>query len=108
MMSFSPVALQRMQRLAPHLRLVMLIEKSRHWPMLKPVLEDGWALGPGIGSLTRHPRFAGKLAESGHDLHVWTVNTREQLDLCLDLGVRAVITDRPREMLGWLDPHPAP
>ncbi len=47
-MSFSYVALQRMQRLAPDLRLVMLIEKARHWPMLKPVLEDGWLLGPGI------------------------------------------------------------
>jgi glycerophosphoryl diester phosphodiesterase len=92
-----------MQRLAPHLRLVMLIEKSRHWPVLKPRLEEGWMLGPGIGSLTRHPKFAEKLAATGRDLHVWTVNTVEQLDLCLDLGAAAVITDRPRDMLGWLD-----
>jgi glycerophosphoryl diester phosphodiesterase len=102
-MSFSYVALQRMQRLAPHVRLVMLIEKSRHWPVLKPVLEDGWMLGPGIGSLTRHPKFAEKLAATGRELHVWTVNTVDQLDLCLDLGAAAVITDRPRDLLGWLD-----
>jgi len=101
-MSFSYVALQRMQRLAPDLRLVMLIDKARHWPVLKPVLEPGWILGPGIDALTRHPKFAGKLADTGRDVHVWTVNTHDQLDLCLDLGVEAVITDRPSEVLGWL------
>jgi glycerophosphoryl diester phosphodiesterase len=101
-MSFSYVALQRMQRLAPGLPLVMLIEKARHWPVLKPALEDGWMLGPGIGQLTKHPRFAEKLAVSGRELHVWTVNTEAQLDLCLSLGVSAVITDRPRDMLTWL------
>ena len=101
-MSFSYVALQRMQRLAPDLRLVVLIDKARHWPVLKPVLEPGWILGPGIDALTRHPKFASKLADTGRDVHVWTVNTHEQLELCLDLGVEAVITDRPREVLGWL------
>jgi len=105
-MSFSYVALQRMQRLAPGLRLVMLIEKARHWPVLKPVLEDGWILGPGIQQLTKHPRFAEKLAHQGRDLHVWTVNTEEQLDLCLSLDATAVITDRPRDLLGWLDRMP--
>jgi glycerophosphoryl diester phosphodiesterase len=102
-MSFSYVALQRMERLAPDLRLVMLIDKARNWPVLKPVLEPDWLLGPGIHSLTRHPKFARKMAASGRGLHVWTVNTREELDLCLDLGVQAVITDRPRDVLGWLD-----
>jgi glycerophosphoryl diester phosphodiesterase len=105
-MSFSYAALQRMQRLAPRLRLVMLIEKARHWPMVKTVIEDGWILGPGIDQLTKHPKFARKLARSGRELHVWTVNTEEQLDLCRSLGVQAVITDRPRAMLGWLDGVP--
>jgi glycerophosphoryl diester phosphodiesterase len=102
-MSFSYVALQRMARLAPDVRLVMLIDKARHWPVLKPVIEEGWILGPGIDALTRHPRFAERLAATGRDLHVWTVNTHEELDLCRSLGVRAVITDRPRDVREWLD-----
>lgn len=101
-MSFSYVALQRMQKLAPRLPLVMLIDKARHWPVLKPVIEDRWMLGPGIDALTRHPKFAAKMAHSGRDVHVWTVNTEEQLELCRALGVRAVITDKPRAVIGWL------
>ena len=105
-MSFSYVALQRMQKLAPEVTLVMLIDKARHWPVLKPVVEEGWVLGPGIDALTRHPKFAAKMARSGRDLHVWTVNTEEQLELCRSLGVRAVITDKPRAVIGWLDAVP--
>jgi glycerophosphoryl diester phosphodiesterase len=106
-MSFSYVALQRMQRLAPQLGLVMLIDKARHWQMLKPVVEDGWILGPGIEALTKHPRFAEKMVTSGRDVHVWTVNTEAEVELCRSLGVQAVITDRPREVLGWLERVPA-
>ena len=102
-MSFSYTALQRVERLAPDLRLVMLIEKARHWPALKPLLGAGWILGPGIDELTMHPGFASKLVRTGRDIHVWTVNTDEQLQRCLDLGVRAVITDRPAYMLDRLD-----
>jgi glycerophosphoryl diester phosphodiesterase len=101
-MSFSYVALQRMQRLAPELRLVMLIDKARHWSVLKSVIEPGWLLGPGIETLCLHPKFSRRLAKTGRGLHVWTVNTREELDLCVGLGVEAVITDRPREVLDWL------
>jgi glycerophosphoryl diester phosphodiesterase len=102
-MSFSYVALQRMQKLAPQLPLVMLIDKARHWPVLKPVIEEGWILGPGIDALIRHPRFAAKMAQSGRPVHVWTVNTREELELCRALGVTAVITDKPRAVIGWLN-----
>lgn len=98
-MSFSYTALQRVQRLAPDVPVVMLIEKARHWPMIKPVLEPGWILGPGIVQLTKHPSFGPKLARTGREIHVWTVNTDEQLQLCQDLGVKAVITDRPAYLL---------
>ena len=102
-MSFSYVALQRMQRLAPGLRLVMLVEHARHWPVLRPLVDDAWIVGPGIATLRRHPAFAQRLAASGREIHVWTVNTEGDLRLCLDLGVRAVITDRPRYVLELLD-----
>ncbi len=102
-MSFSYVALQRVQRLAPGLPVVMLVEHARHWPVLRPLVEDDWIVGPGIGTLRKHPAFARRLADSGRPLHVWTVNTEADLQTCLDLGARAVITDRPRFVLDLLD-----
>ena len=102
-MSFSWVALQRVQRMAPGVPGVILIERARHWPVVRKVLEDGWILGPGIDELTRHPGFAERLARTGREIHVWTVNTDAQLELCRELGVSAIITDRPaymRQQLG--------
>ncbi len=104
-MSFSYTALQRMRRLAPALPLVMLIEKRHHWPMLQGVIGDDWILGPGIDLLRESPRFAAKLEATGRDLHVWTVNTAEDLQVCLDRGVKAVITDKPGDILRLLDPE---
>lgn len=101
-MSFSYTAMQRMQRLTPDLRMVMLIDSLRAWPMLQNVVRDDWILGPGIDLLQQHPKLARRLAASGHDLHVWTVNTEEQLQTCLDLGVTAVISDRPAYLLELL------
>jgi glycerophosphoryl diester phosphodiesterase len=39
-------------------------------------------------------------------LHVWVVNTPDHLDLCLELGASAVITDRPAYVRGLLDDRP--
>ena len=102
-MSFSYVALQRVRRLAPALRVVMLVEHARHWPVLRPLVDDDWIVGPGIATLRKHPAFARRLADSGREMHVWTVNTEGDLRTCLDLGVQAVITDRPRFVLDLLD-----
>jgi glycerophosphoryl diester phosphodiesterase len=102
-MSFSYTALNRMQKLTPAVRLVLLLDRKRSWPMLRNVVGEDWALGPGIDLVQEHPRFARALARTGHDLHVWTVNTREQLDACLALGAVAVITDRPGFMVEALD-----
>lgn len=102
-MSFSYTALLRMQRLAPGLPLVMLLDKKPAWAMVRNVVSPDWVLGPGIDLLQGHRKLARRLAATGHELHVWTVNTEDQLQTCLDLGVSAVITDRPGFMLSLLD-----
>ncbi|MFC6154545.1 glycerophosphodiester phosphodiesterase [Nocardioides yefusunii] len=102
-MSFSWTALQRVERLAPDVRLVQLIEKAHLWPMLRRVIGPDWIVGPGVKELRAHPGLAKRLVASGRDIHVWTVNSRKDLDLCLSLGVKAVISDRPGYMLELLD-----
>jgi glycerophosphoryl diester phosphodiesterase len=101
-MSFSLTALQRAQKLAPDLEFVMLVEKARHWPMLKRIVEPAWIIGPDVNELIDHPGLGRRLRHAGKRIHVWTVNTDEQLQACLDLGVEAIITDRPAYMLDKL------
>jgi glycerophosphoryl diester phosphodiesterase len=102
-MSFSFTALQRVEKMAPDVRLVQLVEHTTSWAMLRRVIGKDWVVGPGVDDLREHPRFARRIARSGHDMHVWTVNTPADLELCLSLGVKAVISDRPAYMLNLLD-----
>jgi glycerophosphoryl diester phosphodiesterase len=102
-MSFSWSALQRVERMAPGLPVVILVERAHHWPMLRRVIGDDWIVGPGIKELQEHPKLGRRIVESGHDMHVWTVNTHAELETCLELGVKAVLSDRPAYMLELLD-----
>ena len=101
-MSFSLNAMNRIRRLAPDLEIVMLVDKAHHWPVLRPVVGDDWIIGPGVDELRDHPGLGRHLVRAGREIHVWTVNTAEDLDVCLDLGVTAVISDRPKYMLELL------
>ena len=101
-MSFSLNAVNRVRRLAPELDVVMLVEKAHHWPVLRPLVGDDWIIGPGIEELRDHPGLGKHLVKAGREIHVWTVNTADDLQLCLDLGVTAVITDRPGYVLDLL------
>jgi glycerophosphoryl diester phosphodiesterase len=101
-MSFSWVALNRLKRLAPNLDVVLLVDRMRAWEFRKRLTTPGWIAGPGIRLLRENPGFARRLHGKGRRVHVWTVNTVEDLDLCLDLGVEAVITDKPGVTLSLL------
>ncbi|NYE36246.1 glycerophosphoryl diester phosphodiesterase [Nocardioides cavernae] len=101
-MSFSLNAANRVRRLAPELDVVMLVDKAHHWPVLRPLVGDDWIIGPGVEELRDHPGLGKHLVRAGREIHVWTVNTEDDLQVCLDLGVAAVISDRPGYMLELL------
>ena len=102
-MSFSFTALQRVERLAPDVPRVQLIDKAAAWSMLRRAVDQDTIVGPGIALLRDHPRVVENMGLRGRPVHVWTVNTEADLDLCLRMGVRAVITDRPAYLLDLLD-----
>jgi glycerophosphoryl diester phosphodiesterase len=101
-MSFSFTALQRMQRLAPAVPVVQLIDKPHNWSMVRRMVGKDWIVGPGIELVRDHPKVATAMGRSGHDVHVWTVNSEADLRLCQEIGVKAVITDRPAYLLELL------
>jgi glycerophosphoryl diester phosphodiesterase len=101
-MSFSWVALRRIRRLAPGLRLVHLMDSPLAWASSRPFAEPDWIAGPGIELLQKHPDLIRRIRRAGTPVHVWTVNSRADLELCLDLDVGAVITDQPGVILDYL------
>jgi glycerophosphoryl diester phosphodiesterase len=59
--------------------------------------------GPALRIVRNHPGYVAKLKRAGHQVHVWTVNEPEDVELCAELGVDAIITNRPRQVLTQLD-----
>jgi len=99
MMSFSQLAVRRMAELAPAVPTVLLIGK-RLRPVRREVLNgSATAVGPSIALLRADPDFVADAHAAGKEVHVWTVNRPKDMDLARDLGVDAVITDHPDEML---------
>lgn len=94
-MSFSPVAIMRVERLAPRLEVVLLVDHPYSWRATSRMLRPGWIAGPGLEVLKRQPLLVERLKRTGRRVHVWTVNEPADWDLCAAWGVEAVITDKP-------------
>ena len=98
-MSFATVALRRIRLLAPALRTVQLYKRV---PTLRrdgslPAVAD--VSGPGIAVVRADPRYVRRVQARGRQVYVWTVDEPEDIDLVLSLGVDAVITNRPTDVL---------
>ena len=103
-MSFSPVAVRRVRLLAPALPTVQLYERM---PVLRrdgslPAAAD--IAGPAVPILRTHPGYVRRVHAQGHQVYVWTVDEPDDIDLVLGLGVDAVITNRPTDVLARLAP----
>jgi glycerophosphoryl diester phosphodiesterase len=99
MMSFSQLAVRRMHDLAPGVPTVQLIGKRLRPVRRELLLGTASAVGPGVGLLRSDPEFVADAHAAGKQVHVWTVNKSADMDLMRNLGIDAVITDHPEEML---------
>jgi glycerophosphoryl diester phosphodiesterase len=101
-MSFSPRSLHRVRAASPTLPTVYLTQ------FVSPRLRDGrlpagvGIAGPSIRIVRSHPAYVERLKRAGHGVHVWTVNEPADVELCVGLGVDAIITNRPRAVLSQL------
>ncbi|MDT7842568.1 glycerophosphodiester phosphodiesterase [Streptomyces justiciae] len=101
-MSFSARSLARVRAASPMLPTVYLMQ------FVSPRLRDGRLpagvriAGPSIRIVRNHPAYIERLKRAGHQVHVWTVNEPEDVDLCVELGIDAIITNRPRAVLRQL------
>jgi glycerophosphoryl diester phosphodiesterase len=102
-MSFAPTALRRVRLLAPDVPTVLLMER------LLPGRRDGLLppgvgiAGPGLAVLRAEPGFVVRAHSRGNGVYVWTVDEPADIEFVLDLGVDAVITNRPADVVARLD-----
>ncbi|MEU8584950.1 glycerophosphodiester phosphodiesterase [Streptomyces abikoensis] len=101
-MSFSARSLHRVRAAAPALPTVYLMQ------FVNPRYRDGrlprgvGIAGPSIRIVRNNPDYVTRLRRAGNAVHVWTVNEPEDVELCVRLGVDAIITNRPKAVLTQL------
>ena len=58
--------------------------------------------GPGIDYVRRHARAVRRWLESGRRFRVWTVDSEQDVQLCQELGIHEITTNRPAQVLAQL------
>jgi len=95
LMSFSAPALRRAKNIDPNLYTVFLLDKKL--PALSAVSDfvgsNAWGLG--VHLLRTNPELVEQARSAGRQVFVWTVDTKEQIELCLKFKVDVIITNNP-------------
>ena len=103
-MSFSQLAVQRMRQLCPEVPAVYLMEESVPLRFRDGSLPKGvHTVGLDIRILRSWPHTVARQHQRGHEVYVWTVDEPEDVELCLELGVDAIISNHPRRVLDAVD-----
>lgn len=101
-MSFAATSLRRVHVMAPEIPTVLLMSRV---PLR---YRDGslpprvTIAAPSLSVLKAHPRYVERVHAMGNRLHVWTVDSPEDIAMVLSLGVDAVISNHPTRVLRQL------
>ena len=95
-MSTAQVAIARMRQLCPEVPLVYLIRDSVPLRFRDGGLPKGSRIaGLDKAIIQRWPKTVQRQHDRGHQVYVWTVDTKADIELCLKLGVAGIISNRP-------------
>jgi glycerophosphoryl diester phosphodiesterase len=98
LMSFSAAAVRRFRTLAPGIPRVFLMDRVPLRMRSGDLPFGAGIAGVDIETLRIHPGYAAKVQRLGGQVNVWTVDAPEDVQLCLELGADAIITNRPGEV----------
>ena len=102
-MSFSKSAVRRVIEQSPGLATVLLMNRVPNRYRDGSLPRGVPIAGPSIAFIRKHPKYVAKVHERGGQVHVWTVDKKADVTLCLELGVGAIITNRPGRVVGMID-----
>ena len=104
MMSFSALAVRRMASLSPELPLVFLLAAPVPLPYRRGSLPTGaGTAGLDLAIVRDRPEIVTVHHSVGNEVWVWTVDDEVNMELCIELGVDAIISNRPAAVLDLLD-----
>ncbi len=97
--SFDPLILEAVRSTEPRLAVGLLLPWNRDAAEgLRTASRWGWdSVHPFVTQVS--PAFLSDAHGAGLQVHVWTVNARSDLEEMVEMGVDAIITDRPAEAL---------
>lgn len=96
LMSFSQLAIARMRQLCPQVPLVYLMKGSVPLRFRDGSLPKGARIaGLDKEIIRRWPKTVQRQHDRGNEVYVFTVDDVADIDLCLELGVDALISNRP-------------
>ncbi|WP_168207338.1 glycerophosphodiester phosphodiesterase [Microlunatus elymi] len=94
MITFFPDALIKIGEVLPDLQRTYLMSDLDRAP--GGVLPEGVKIvGPDIEAVRQDPDFIARAHDQGNEVHLWTVNTPEDVEFCLEHGVEGMTTDFP-------------
>jgi glycerophosphoryl diester phosphodiesterase len=98
-MSFAPTSLRRVHAMAPQVPTVYLMDRVPVRYRDGSLPSQVYAAGPSIEIVRDHPTYVSRVQGRGHRVHVWTCDDPADIDLVVELGVDAVISNHPRRAL---------
>lgn len=100
--SFSASGIWRVRRSAPMLPTILLGETVRGISSGAAMAVGATGIGPSVQTLRAHPEIVDRAAAGGRVTYCWTVDDRDDVQLCADLGVRWLATNHPAQVRDWL------
>ena len=92
-LSFSWSAIEKLGRIDPEISRTYLLSAHSLWMQARYSSAD--FLGPGIDRIRRDPAIVEKIHNHGKKVAVWTVDDGTDVEMCRDLGVDILITNKP-------------
>lgn len=100
--SFNHYTIRRLNQMRNNLKTGILYVDGIYEPYNYAETVGAIALHPSVNNL-KYPEVVQKAHEKGQKVHVWTVNTEEQMKMCATLGVDAVIGNYPDKAREFFD-----
>jgi glycerophosphoryl diester phosphodiesterase len=99
-MSFSWSAVEKVKRLDSTIATTFLMHERT--PFFQARFSSAKTIGPGLALVKRSPDIVSKIKKLNKSVSVWTVDAREDVQLCHDLGVDNLITNTPAQARTFL------